>query len=449
MKKALFLFVCSLVLCQKLLAQGCGIIITVAGDSTAGYSGDGGAATAAELHSPYGVAFDAWGNLYVSDFYNNVIRKVAPSGTISTVAGGGTSGLGDGGAATAAALANPYGVAVDVAGNLHIGDYFNARIRKVTPSGTISTVVGNGTLGYAGDGGAATAAELDLPTGVAVDASGNLYIADALNAVIRKVAPSGTISTVAGTGTSGYSGDGGAATAAELDEPCGVAVDAAGNLYIADKNNNRIRKVTPSGTIGTAAGGGTSGLGDGGTATAAELFEPMGVAVDVSGNLYIADNGNDRIRKVTLSGTISTVAGNGTYGCSGDVGAATAAALAGPQEVAVDASGNLYIADVNNNRIRKVGTCNTFVPTAIATANHYTIYPNPTSSILNIEQSSPYDLQLPTTVINQLGQTVYSGEVAMQGGRGTLDVSNLVPGIYVVVFRKEDGGREQFKVVVE
>ena len=431
-------------------AQSCGIISTVAGNDSAGYSGDGGAATAAELYDPLGVTVDASGNLYIADQFNTRIRKVTPSGIISTVAGGGTGGLGDGGAATAAELHYPSGVAVDASGNLYIADYGSNHIRKVTPSGIISTVAGNGTGGYSGDGGAATAAELHYPTGVTVDASGNLYIADLLNNVIRKVTPSGIISTAAGNGTGGYLGDGTAATAAELNAPFGVAVDASGNFYIADRGNYRIRKVAPSGIISTVAGNGTGGYwGDGGAATAAQLYGPSGVAVDATGNLYIADGGNQRIRKVTPSGTIGTVAGNGTWGYSGDGGAATAAGLYYPNGVAVDASGNLYIADEINNAIRKVGTCNSSVPTAIAEGNDYAIYPNPTSSILNIVQTDPADVTLPTAVMNFLGQTVFTGEVAMRGGKGALDVSNLVPGIYVVVFRTPDGGREQFKVVVE
>ncbi len=335
------------------------IITTIAGNGTPGYSGDGGPATAAELDKPICVAIDAGGNIYFSDYGNHRIRKVTPAGTISTIAGNGTSGYsGDGGAATAAKLSYPYGVAVDGSGNVYLADYSNNRIRKVTPSGTISTIAGNGTASFSGDGGAATAAELQLPTGVAIDGSGNLYVADWGNQRIRKVTPSGTISTLAGNGTGSFSGDGGAATAAELYNPIGVAVDGSSNVYIADDGNQRIRKVTPSGSISTIAGNGTAGYsGDGGAATAAELNYPVGVALDFSGNLYIADDANHTIRKVTPSGIISTIAGNGTAGYSGDGGAATAAELNYPYGAAVDGSGNLYIADDLNQRIRKVGSC--------------------------------------------------------------------------------------------
>jgi sugar lactone lactonase YvrE/Tol biopolymer transport system component len=328
------------------------VITTVAGNGTLGFSGDGGPATAAELHAPVGVAVDAAGDLYIADYNNQRVRKVSPSGTITTVAGGGNSGLGDGGPATAAALARPSGVGVDVAGDLYIADTFNNRVREVSPSGTITTVAGNGTAGFSGDGGPATAAELDGPSGVAVDAAGDVYIADTVNGRVRQVSPSGTITTVAGNGTAGFSGDGGPATAAELSYPYGVAVDAAGDLYIPDASNNRIRKVSPSGTITTVAGGG-SDLGNGGLATAAELANPEGVAVDAAGDLYIADYDTQRIREVTPSGTITTVAGGGNSSVY-DGEPATTAELVFPSGVAVDAAGDLYIADFDIERVLQV-----------------------------------------------------------------------------------------------
>jgi trimeric autotransporter adhesin len=326
-----------------------GIISKVAGGGT-GDLGDGGPATASNLGNPTDVAVDSAGNLYIADAYANRIRQVTTAGVISTVAGNGTSGYsGDEGPATAAQLSST-GVAIDSAGNLYIADKGNNRIRKVTPAGIISTVAGNGNQGYSGDGGPATAAQLNFPAGVAVDASGNLYLADVYNYRIRKITTEGIISTVAGNGTSGYSGDGGLATAAQLYYLDNVAVDAAGNLYITAYD--RVRQVTPAGIINTVAGGGAGALGDGGPATAANLGRPDGVAVDSVGNLYIA-KGN-RILKVTAAGIISTVAGSDISGYSGDGGPATEAQLAGASGVAIDSAGNLYIADRGNQRIRKV-----------------------------------------------------------------------------------------------
>ena len=260
---------------------------------------------------------------------------------ITTVTGDGGGGYGgDGGPATGAGLTWPAGSTMDAAGNLYIADQNNSRVRKVDPNGIITTVAGNGTPGYSGDGGVASSAELNDPSDVATDSSGNLYIVEYLGARVRKVSPGGIITTVAGNGTSGYSGDGGPATSAELSGPIGIAVDSAGNLYIADQYNNRIRMVNLNGTIVTVAGNGTSGFsGDGGAATGAKLNYPATIALDSSGSLYIADTNNSRVRKVSASGVISTVAGNGGFGYSGDGGAATIAELNNPAGLAMDSSG--------------------------------------------------------------------------------------------------------------
>jgi len=333
-----------------------GDITTIAGDGTAGFSGDSGPATSAQLNAPVGVAVDAAGNLFIADKENHRIRKVDTAGVITTIAGDGTAGFsGDGSAATSAQLNRPYGVAVDAAGNLFIAELNNNRIRKVDTAGIITTVAGDGTAAYGGDNGAATAAQLFVPLGVAVDAAGNLFIAGTGSQRIRKVDTAGIITTVAGDGTAGFSGDGSAATSAQLNAPVGVAVDAAGNLFIVDKDNQRIRKVDTAGVITTIAGDGTQGSsGDGGLATAAQLNDPNGVAVDAAGNLFIADYRNERIRKVDTAGIITTIAGDGTSGFSGDDGAATAAQLNRPIGVGVDVAGNLFIADKDNSRIRKV-----------------------------------------------------------------------------------------------
>jgi streptogramin lyase len=329
-----------------------GIITTVAGNGTRGFSGDDGPATAAELSLPEGVAVDAAGDLFIADTFNHRVRKVSPSGIITTVAGSTGGFSGDGGPATAAQLFGPSGVAVDAAGDLYIADTNNGRVREVSPSGIITTVAGNGTGGFSGDGGPATAAELNgsFGLGLALDAAGDLFIADSGNNRVREVTPSGVITTVAGNGTGGFSGDGGPATAAGLDLPAGVAVDAAGDLFIADFHNQRAREVSPSGVITTVAGNGSRGFsGDGGPATAAELNDLEGVAVDAAGDLFIADTFNSRVREVSPSGIITTVAGG-----TGDGGSATRAALAFPSNVAVDAAGDLFIADPVNERVREV-----------------------------------------------------------------------------------------------
>jgi uncharacterized protein (TIGR03437 family) len=325
------------------------VITTVVGSSLAGYSGDNGAATNAALNYPVAVAVDSAGNVYIADAANNRIRKVS-NGVITTVAGNGTGDYGgDNGPATGAELYYPCGVALDSGGNLYIADDSNHRIRKVSSTGIITTVAGNGGYYPSGDNGPATSAQLNFPGGAAVDSAGNLYIADTLNLRIRKVS-NGMITTVAGNGSAGFSGDNGPATSARLGLPWGVAVDSAGNLYIADTYNSRIRRVS-NGVITTVAGGGTAFPGDNGPATNAMLAGTTGVAVDSAGNIYIADTGNSRIRRVS-NGVITTVVGNGTQGFSGDNGSATSAQLAQPHGVAVDFAGNVYVADTDNNRIR-------------------------------------------------------------------------------------------------
>jgi len=373
------------------------IITTVAGNGTAGYSGDGGAATNAGLYTPAGVAVDATGNVFIADNRNNCIRKVNTAGIITTVAGNGISGYsGDGGVATNAQLQSPYGVAVDVTGNLFIVDLDNNRIRKVGTNGIITTVAGNGTFFYSGDGGAATNAALGWPWGVTVDTTGNVFIADHGNSRIRKVGTNGIITTVVGNGTQGFSGDGGAATNAELNGPAGLAVDVTGNLFFADLYNNRIRMVGINGIVTTVAGNGTNGYsGDGGPATNAELYSPAAAAVDATGNLFIADNSNNRIRKVGTNGIITTVVGNGTQGYTGDGGSATNGGLYYPEGVALDAIGNLFIADTFNGRIRKV----VFYPSVSSPTLLLTNFGFGNAGAYDVVVSSPYG-SVTSSVVN-------------------------------------------------
>ncbi|MEQ1886904.1 MAG: BACON domain-containing carbohydrate-binding protein [Bryobacteraceae bacterium] len=345
-----------------------------AGTASAGFGGDGGLAANAALNSPSGLAVDSQGRVLISDSQNQRIRRVS-GGTISTVAGLGTSGnVGDGGSALSALLFVPASAVADAAGNIFIADAGNARVRQMA-SGNISTIAGNGVVGDAGDGGAATNANFVNPTGVAVDGSGNVYVADFDAARVRKVS-GGVITTFAGTGAAGISTDGIAATSAPLAFSPDVAVDGSGNVYISENggivNNarvaSRIRKVS-GGTISTVAGvtGAAGFSGDGGAGNVAQVNGPYGVAVDANGNIYIADTYNNRIRVVS-NGTITTFAGNGAQGFAGDGGFATAAQLNQPQGIAVDAAGNVYIGDTGNNRIRMVsnGIITTIGGTGIA-----------------------------------------------------------------------------------
>jgi sugar lactone lactonase YvrE len=301
------------------------------------------------------------------------LAQVAPTYTIATAVGNGTAGFtGDGGAATSAELNYPTGIAFDSSGNLYIADHINHRIRKVDTSGNITTIAGNGTLGDTGDSSAATSAELDSPCGVAVDSAGNVYIADTLNNLIRKVA-AGTITTLAGDYSlgSGYTGDTAAATAAQLDAPVGIVVDSAGNVWIADTGNNVIREVTTDGNINTIVGNSYADYGgDGGTAIACSLNHPLGLALDAAGNMYIADQLNQRIRKVTATNgvisttsIITTVAGNGILGSKGSGDLAIDAGLSDPSWVAVDSAGNLFITDLVNNIVRRVAAADGTIAT--------------------------------------------------------------------------------------
>ena len=335
---------------QGVAVMGTVKVSTVAG----GYVGDGPSALNAAIGGPYSSVYDSAGNLYISDFFMNRIRKVTPAGAISTYAGNGICGFnGDNIKSTKAMVCAPNGLALDAAGNLIVADGSNGRIRKITPSGTITTIAGNGVIGYSGDGGSALNAEIGQPFNLAYDSAGNLYFDQVGTCVVRKVDTSGTITTFAGTGTCGYNGDGIAATTAQLNFPRGVAVDTSGNVYIGDTNNHRVRKVTPGGIISTFAGTGNPGFsGDGGIATSANIGNPHGLDVH-NGVLYISQAGRSRFRSVDLGTNIINTYAGSFGGYDGDNHALLATEFNGPFFMLFDSSGNPVFDDSFNGRVRK------------------------------------------------------------------------------------------------
>jgi len=332
--------------------------LVIAGSDTAGFLN--GVGTAARFNHPFGIAVDAAGNVYVADQGNSLIRKIDPALNVTTFAGkAGITGSANG-MDTLAAFNKPFGVAVDASGNVYVADAGNNSIRAISPAGLVSTFAGTGIPGFTNGADTAT---FNSPLGVAVDGGGNVYVADYENDLIRKITPAGVVSMLAGTGATGA--DNGTATTATFDLPEGVAVDAGGNVYVADNGNNLIRKITPDGTVSTLAGSGSVGSANG-TGTAASFNSPFGIAVDATGNVYVADAGNNLIRKITPAGVVSTFAGSGKKGTGNATGAA--ASFNTPSGVAVDASGNVYVADENNNLIRKI--TNAGLVTTIAVSSH-------------------------------------------------------------------------------
>lgn len=423
---------------------GRGVISRLAGTGAAGFGGDGGPALKAQLSSPAGLAVDSWGAVYVADTGNARVRKIY-RGVISTL---GDSGNGT----TLIALRLPTGLAIDGSNNLFIADSGNSQVLRVTPLLQVSTVqqpardlavdaigtlyLANGSsvrrlsvtdalltvagglsFGFWGDGGLAVNAVLNAPAGVAQDASGNLYVADTGNHRIRRVTPDGHIGTIAGTGQAGFSGDGTNAITANLNSPQAIAADAIGNLYVADTGNNRIRKIDATGRIATIAGTGDSGYsGDRGNALLARLNAPSGLALDGSGNLYIADTGNDTIRKLDTDSVITTIAGNGRRGLAGDGGAPVAASLNAPHAIAIDPSGVLFIGDTGNRRVRKVTPGDIFGPSTIVT------FPDSPQAGWQSPQALAVDADGNLFLADSAGQRVYriepNGRITTLAGDG-------------------------------
>jgi sugar lactone lactonase YvrE len=320
-------------------------VFTLAGNGISGFQNYSG--VSATFNFPVGLTVDPTGNIFVADAYNNAIRKVTPDGQTTTLANtSGAPGFQDGNQTTAR-FNSPYGLTLDAAGNLYVIDYGNHSIRKVTPSGQITTLAGNGTPGF--QDGTGTTARFSFPVGIASDATGNLYVADYSNHSIRKVTPGGQVTTLAGNGTSGFQD--GAGTAARFSFPLALCVDANGNVIVTEEGNYRIRKITPDGQVSTLAGDGTPGFKDG-AAAVAQFKAPRSISPDAAGNLFVAERDGQRIRKLTPDGQVTTVAGDGTQGLKD--GLASVAKFRNPRGVVVDVSGNLYVADADNHSIRRI-----------------------------------------------------------------------------------------------
>jgi uncharacterized protein (TIGR03437 family) len=332
-----------------------GELRALAGTGASNFAGDGGPASAAQLNGATAMSLDGEGNLYIADAANQRVRRISPGGAIDTVLGTGTAGFAvDFGSPAGAVFNMPRGVAAEPGGAIYVADTLNNRIRKYVPGGNVFTYAGNGNAAYFGDGGRAASASINAPEGLALDAAGNLYIADTNDNAVRKVTPDGVITTIAGNGLTGFAGDGGLATRAQLNRPRAVAVDAAGNVYVADTGNHRVRRVDTAGNIATIAGNGaTDFLPDDSAGINSSLSDPRGVAVDSAGNVYISDTGHNRVRKLFPTGAITTIVGHdGTCCYSGDNGLALTAQLNQPAGLMVDAAGKVYVADTGNSAIR-------------------------------------------------------------------------------------------------
>lgn len=385
-------------------------VTTLAGSSQGFADGTG---AFAQFYNPTGVATDAAGNVYVADYENNKIRKVSPTGEVSTFAGS-SQGFADGMGAEAQ-FYFPSGVATDSAGNVYVADTFNNRIRKITPDGMVTTLAGS-SQGFV-DGTLLTA-KFFRPYGVTTDIAGNVYVADGANHKIRKITIAGIVSTLAGS-TQGFND--GIGTAARFNLPIGVTADASGNVFVADYFNHKIRKITPTGVVSTFAGS-TSGAADG-TGILAQFNLPYGVAIDNAGNIYVGDVFNSKIRKISPIGVVSTFAGSGNYGSSDGIG--IAAEFFRPNGVATDSAGNVYVADTNNNLIRKI--------TNQLNVNQYNItskiilYPNPVSSVLTLQIEND-------SIINKIKISDLSGKIILNQIQNSnyINVENLAKGLYIL-----------------
>jgi sugar lactone lactonase YvrE len=403
--------------------------VTTYAGSPFGYGYLDGSGLQAQFKTPRGICIDSQGNIFIADAGNNRIRKIEPSGnhTVTTFAGSGIEGYADG-TGTNAVFASPNGMCIDNQDNLYVTDWWNFKIRKITPTGVVTTVAGT-TQGFTD--GAANIAKFSYMEGICIDAQGNLFVADGGNNRIRKITPAGLVSTVAGS-TSGYQD--GVGTSAKFDYPSGICIDSNNNLYICESFNRKIRKITSAGVVSTIAGS-TWGTADG-QGTAAQFNYPTGICLDALGNLFVADQANNRIRKITPSGLVSTYSGSVQGNLDGDL---STALFLMPSHLIFDASSNLYITEIGNDRIRKIsnglGTTNFDLYT-------YSLYPNPNNGSFKINGLQSYDIE----IYNLLGQMAFS-KLELQND--TEIITELKKGIYLVKITNEEAKTVTQKMVVE
>jgi hypothetical protein len=445
--KFLVSFLSLIVIALSTQAQSKRIMTFAGSGGTGGFSGDGWAATGATLFGPTAISADRFGNVYIVDYFNIRVRVVRPNGVIYTFAGNGDVGSYTDSTLASSTNIHPIGVAADRKGNVFISDNIAHVIYKVNKLGIITRYAGTANSpGYSGDGGSARNAKMNYPYGLAVDRWNNLYVAEAANHVIRKIDTFGRISTVAGIGTAGYTGDGDSATLAQLDSPYAVAVDKHGAILVVDYHNNVIRRVDDTGVISTFAGIGVFGYtGDGGPALGARFKYPAAVAVDTNGFVYISDAGSNTVRYVDTNNVIRTLAGNGTPGFGGDLGAPEGANLFNPNGLTIDSFGTLFIADANNQRVRKIFNA-TLSVAQVSQAIAIDIYPNP--SLTDISISGLTDNSSIVSVLDIAGRLIANancdGATQVQ-----LNTETLTSGTYVIRVTDKLGNVQATKAFIK